>query len=82
MSNRRVQVGDQIEVFGVMRRITRLRSYRGPLYPRVLPDAMIADFVPGPCTGITIEDPGNFCGACSTFWLDCQCAKNARAEAT
>lgn len=71
--SRRVRVGDMIEFSGVMRTLTRLSPYRGPLYPKTLPDAMLADWSPGPTKGITIEDPNSFCSGCSTYIPDCRC---------
>lgn len=76
MTLRTVQVGDFIRFGGESRMITRLAPYRGPL--ACLKGAMLAEWRPGPSSGITIEDPSLWCDSCRFFWLDCGCLGEKR----
>lgn len=75
MQLRRIQVGDVIMFSGVPRVITGFSPYRGPLYPEVLPDAVIVSWRPGPTQGMTVEDAEFFCGSCSMHGSDCECER-------
>lgn len=75
MQLRRVQAGDVIAFSGLDRVITSISPYRGPLYPAVLPDAVVVSWRPGPTSGMTVTDPNFFCGSCSRYGADCGCER-------